>query len=121
MLICGLSWLRRRGIRPAAAADRAERAPRCNCRRVAHRSRLRAIPATSALRLSLPLVEPGARTIVEDNIGGPIQQQSGPAADFNRSNSKGECDTALLVTVHGEGPPMQEWRFGGADPLTRTV
>jgi len=38
--------------------------------------RLRAIPATSALRVIIAISRTGARTIVEDNIGGSIQQQS---------------------------------------------
>jgi len=126
MLICGSSYLRRRRILPAVALDRAERAAPCNCRRVAHRSpcrpaalwrfasarpgsgRLRAIPATSALRVSSPSVEPSSSSRVT-------------AADFNRSNSKGECEHSPPSNRPPEGLPMQEWRVGGGDPLSRTV
>ena len=76
--------------------------------------RLRAMPATSALRVSSPSVDPGARTIVEDNIGGFIQQQSGLSpADVNRSNSKGECEHSPPSNGPWEGLSMQEWRGGG--------
>ena len=78
----------------------------------------RAIPATSALRVSSPSVQPELAPSSQTTSAPSSSSSRVTAADFNRSNSKGECDPSNRPR---EALPMQEWRVGSADPLTRTV
>ena len=54
--------------------------------------RLRAIPSDICATSIIAISRTGARTIVEDNIGASSSSSRVTAADFNRSNSKGECE-----------------------------
>ena len=65
--------------------------------------RLRAIPATSALRVSSPSVDPEHAPSSKTTSAAPSSSSRLSAADVNRSNSKRECEHSPPTTCPREG------------------
>jgi hypothetical protein len=125
VLICGSSCLRPsphssgRGFGPRRAGGTLQLSTRCSSLALPPSRSLavrvgsawiwfawppRAMPATSELRVSSPSVEPELAPSLKTTSAAPSSSSRVTAADFNSSNSKGECEQSPASNRPRERP-----------------